>query len=63
VEHLTEATFDTGRRLAERYQFSVYDAMIVAAALLAGVKTLYSEDMHDGLRVEKKLVVCNPFRG
>jgi predicted nucleic acid-binding protein len=37
--------------------------MIVAAALLAGVKTLYSEDMHDGLRVEKKLVVCNPFRG
>ncbi|CAG1770529.1 hypothetical protein BAC2_01114 [uncultured bacterium] len=42
---LTAETHELGLRLAERYGFSVYDAMIVAAALLAGCGTLYSEDM------------------
>ena len=62
IEPLTEDTFDLGRRLAERYQFSVYDAMIVAAALLAEADTLYSEDMQDGLLVEGQLRIRNPFR-
>jgi len=62
IEPLTEYTFDLGRRLAERYQFSVYDAMIVAAALLAEADTLYSEDMQDGLLVEGQLRIRNPFR-
>ena len=35
IEPLTEDTYGLGARLAVRYQFSVYDAMIVAAALLA----------------------------
>lgn len=48
--------------LAERYGFSVYDAMIVAAALHAGCDTLYSEDMHHGLAVEGRLTIVNPFR-
>ena len=61
IEPLTEATFDLGRQLAERYQFRVYDAMIVASALLAGADTLYSEDMHDGLLVEERLRIRNPF--
>ena len=61
VEPLTENTYALGRRLAERHQLSVYDAMIVAAALLADAVTLYSEDFHDGLRVEKQLTVRNPF--
>lgn len=56
-----EDTYDLGRKLAERYQFRVYDAMIVAAALLADTDTLYSEDMHDGLLVEGRLRIRNPF--
>jgi len=62
IEPLTEDTYGLGARLAVRYQFSVYDAMIVAAALLAGADTLYSEDMHDGLLVEGRLRIRNPFR-
>ena len=62
IEPLTEDTFDLGRRLAGRFQFSVYDAMIVAAALLAEADTLYSEDMQDGLLVEDQLRIRNPFR-
>lgn len=62
VESLTEATHDLGRQLAQRYGLSVYDAMIVASALEAEALTLYSEDMHDGLRIEGGLQIRNPFR-
>jgi predicted nucleic acid-binding protein len=61
VEPLTAQTHDAGRRLAERYGLSVYDAMIAAAALLAGCKRLYSEDMQHGLLIDRQLRVCNPF--
>ncbi len=61
VEPITIATHDLGRQIAERYQLSVYDAMIAASALLAGCDTLYSEDMHAGLRIEDRLTVVNPF--
>jgi predicted nucleic acid-binding protein len=61
VEGLTLQTHDVGRALAERYSFSVYDAMIVASALIAGCTTLWSEDMQDGLLVEGQLRIVNPF--
>ena len=63
VESLTVETHDRGRDVAERYGLSVYDAMIVAAALIAGCTVLYSEDMQDGLVVDKQLRVANPFKG
>lgn len=62
VEALTVETHDRGRALAERYGFSVYDAMIVASAVLAGATTLYSEDLQDGLRVDGRLTIRNPFK-
>lgn len=61
IEQLTVETHDRGRSVAERYGISVYDAMIVAAALLAGCETLYSKDMQDGLLIDQQLRVCNPF--
>lgn len=61
VEDLTVQTHEVGRALAERYGFSIYDAMIVASALIAGCTTLYTEDMHAGLLVEGQLRVINPF--
>ena len=61
VEDLSVQTHHVGRALAEKYQLSVYDAMIVSAALIAGCTTLWSEDMHDGLLVEDQLRVVNPF--
>jgi len=59
---ISEETHDAGLQLAERHGLSVYDAMIVAAALLAGCKTLLSEDMQDGQVFEGRLKVRNPFR-
>lgn len=61
VEELTMQTHEVGRALAELYGFSVYDAMIVSAALIAGCTTLWSEDMQDGLLVEGQLRLVNPF--
>ena len=61
VEPLTLDTHDKGRYIAERYQLSVYDSMIVAAALLADCKTLYSEGMQDGILIENQLRISNPF--
>ena len=61
VEDLTIQTHEVGRALAKRYRFSVYDAMIVAAALIAGCRILHTEDMHDGLLVEGELRLVNPF--
>ena len=59
---LTVNTHQTGLRLAERYGFSIYDSFIVAAALDAGCDTLWSEDMQDGLLVDGRLRIDNPFR-
>jgi len=61
VEDLTVQTHQVGRALAEKYQLSVYDAMIVSSALIAECTTLWSEDMHDGLLIENRLRVVNPF--
>ena len=63
VESLTVETHDRGRDVAERYALSVYDSMIVAAALLAGCTVLYSEDMQDGLVIDKQLRVANQLKG
>lgn len=57
------ALHQSGIALAQRHRLSIYDALIVAAALNANCKTLWSEDMHDGLVVEKRLEIRNPFHG
>jgi predicted nucleic acid-binding protein len=62
VVDLTVDVHDAGRAVAARYGLSIYDAMIVGAALLAGCDRLLSEDMQDGLVIEGVLTVVNPFR-
>lgn len=61
VQALDLATHQRGLALAQRYQLSLYDAMIAAAALQAGCTTLMSEDFSAGQRFEQKLTIQNPF--
>lgn len=63
ITPLTLQTHEHGLRIAERYGFSVYDSLIVAAALESGCTTLYTEDLQDGQVIEQTLTVRNPFRG
>ena len=61
VVPLTEATHELAVQLSKRYQLSLYDAHICAAAIIAGSKIVLSEDMQDGMLVDS-LMVKNPFR-
>jgi len=61
IEPVTVVAHDRGVEIAKRYGFSFYDAMIVASALGAGCKTLYSEDFQDGQLVERQLRIRDPF--
>ena len=60
-EPVTLKTHETGLALAERYRLSIYDGMIAAAALLAGCDRLWSEDMQDGLVIDGRLRIADPF--
>jgi predicted nucleic acid-binding protein len=62
VHPLTVETHEAGLRLAERYGFSIYDAMIAASALEADCDTLWSEDMQHGMTLDEGLLIANPFR-
>ena len=61
VKSITIEIHDVGISLAERYQLSVYDSMIVSAALSAECDALLSEDLQDGLLINGRLRVLNPF--
>ena len=57
---ITLNTHKKGFDIAERYGYSFFDSLIVAAALLAECDVLYSEDLRDGQVIEK-LTVRSPF--
>jgi len=59
---LTLDTHDAALRVASRYGFRIYDALVVAAALEAGCATLYSEDLQAGQVVDRTLTIRNPFK-
>ena len=61
IHPITVATHDSALRLADRYGFHIYDALIVAAALATDCDVLLSEDMQHGLLVHNRLTIVNPF--
>ncbi len=61
IIELNQATLLAASDLRARYPFSFWDGLIVASALAANTEILYSEDMQNGLRVENKLKIVNPF--
>ena len=56
----TRTLYRRGLNLRTRYGFSFYDSLIVAAALEAGCKVLYSEDLQHGQRIDG-VTVMDPF--
>jgi predicted nucleic acid-binding protein len=48
--------------LRKQNRFSFWDSVIIASALYSDAGILYSEDMQDGLIVEDKLKIANPFK-
>lgn len=62
VVELRPALLLKASALREQYAFSFWDSLIVSSALHAEAAVLYSEDMQDGLMVENRMRIMNPFK-
>ncbi|MDR3011854.1 MAG: PIN domain-containing protein [Chitinispirillales bacterium] len=47
--------------IKERYGYSYYDCLVIAAALESKCSILYTEDMQHGQIIENSLKIINPF--
>jgi predicted nucleic acid-binding protein len=57
--------YDTVQRaldLKERYAYSYYDSLILAAAIESGCPKIFSEDMSNRQIIENTLEIINPFK-
>lgn len=55
------ALYGRALELQERYRYSFYDGLILAAALESGCTRVLSEDLQNGQRIEG-LTIENPFK-
>jgi predicted nucleic acid-binding protein len=61
VVPVTVETHDRALAIVERYGFSLYDSLLIAAALIAGSKRLYCGDLQHAQLIDRQLRVVNPF--
>ena len=61
IQPVSLSTIKLAHHLVQKYDFQLFDSIIVASALEAECVILYSEDLHHGLIVEEKLTILNPF--
>ena len=61
VVPLTLASHEKAVDISKRYQLSIYDANIIATALIARASTVLTEDLQDGQLIES-IVIRNPFK-
>jgi predicted nucleic acid-binding protein len=59
---LDKATLLQGSILRESYPISFWNSLIIASAISHDCRILYSEDMHNGLVINEKLTIINPFK-
>lgn len=59
----TLSTIKRAWKLREKYQYSYFDSLILAAALECRCAVIHTEDMRDQQVIEDTLEIRNPFRG
>jgi predicted nucleic acid-binding protein len=55
------STIKLAKHFIQRYDFQIFDSIIVASAVEAGCEVLYSEDMQHELSVNRQITIINPF--
>ena len=55
------STLKIAKHIIRCYDLQIFDSIIVASAIEANCEILYSEDMHHGLLIEKRMKIINPF--
>ncbi|MDX2189611.1 MAG: PIN domain-containing protein [Bacteroidota bacterium] len=61
ITSLSDTTFIKALSLIQKYDFQLFDSIIVASAIEADCEILYTEDMQHNLMVENSLTIINPF--
>ncbi|MBI5212566.1 MAG: PIN domain-containing protein [Nitrospirae bacterium] len=61
VVNISLATCNSAINLKSQHKISYWDALIAASALENKCAVLYTEDLHNGLVINDKLSVSNPF--
>jgi predicted nucleic acid-binding protein len=61
VQPVILSTINLAQNLIVKYDFQLFDGIVVAAALEANCDILYSEDMQHGQVIENTLKIINPF--
>ena len=61
IQPVVLSTITLAHYLVDKYDFQMFDGIIIAAALEAKCDILYSEDTENGLIVENSLKIVNPF--
>jgi predicted nucleic acid-binding protein len=61
VSSLTINTLDQTISLSKKYNFSFWDAMMIAAALENHCSIIYTEDLTHNQLIENRLRIINPF--
>ena len=55
-------TIENACKIADKYNYSFYDSLIITAALACNCSILYTEDMQNGQIIENCLTIVNPFK-
>ena len=62
IKPVSPATTRASLKIQQKYKLAFYDSLIVATAIENKCKTLYSQDMHHGLLIDKTVEFINPFK-
>ncbi len=62
IAPVTHTTLANAARLLARYDFQLFDAIVVANALETGCTVLYSADFQHQQLIDGRLRLVNPFR-
>ena len=61
IQPVILSTIKLAQNIIGKYDFQIFDGIIIAAALEADCDIIYSEDMQDGQIIENMLKIVNPF--
>ena len=62
VRPLEFATCMSAIKVKNKYNLSFWDSLVISSALESECKVLYTEDLQDGLMINDKLTIKNPFK-
>ena len=62
IDTIWPATARLALNIRYKYKLSFYDSLITASALENNCRIIYSQDLHHGLLIEKKMKIVDPFK-